>query len=98
MGSYGDPQTPQADARTEDHFPKMDSGETITEDSMHTAHEHRKVKLVPIWNLHSYDLVSLVQGGSLQATERETQTLSQPQNLQSTIYLQTRQLLALNLW
>lgn len=78
----------QANARTEDHFPKMLSGDPITEDNIYTGHEHREDKLVSVQTLHFYVLVSLVQGGTRQATERETQTPSWQQNLQSTICLQ----------
>lgn len=78
----------QANGRTEDHFPKMLSGDPITEDNIYTGHEHRKDNLVSVQTLHFYVLVSLVQGGTRQATERETQTPSWQQNLQSTICLQ----------
>lgn len=62
-GSYGNPQTPQAVANR-----KLIT-EPIAKDSTHTT-EHGEVKLVPTWTLYPYVLVSLVQEGTLQATER----------------------------
>lgn len=50
-------------------------------------HPHNSLKmemsvvLVPTRSPHSYILVSLVREGTLQATEREMWTPSQPQNL-----------------
>lgn len=48
--------------------------------------ECREVKLVPIWYLQTYILVSLVQEDILQAMETETWTPTQTQNPPPTIF------------
>lgn len=56
-------------------FPRTTSTELI---------EYRMVELVSSWSLHPYVLVSFVQEGTLQTTERETWTSEQPKSPQHT--------------
>lgn len=46
----------------------------------HSSLKSKEVKLVAAWSFHPYILVSLLQKGTLQATERETWTPTQLQN------------------
>lgn len=67
--STGDFQTTQADSRTEG--PKTDARPPLPRKISTQLIEHREVKMLSAWSLHSYFLVSMAQEGTLKATESE---------------------------
>lgn len=74
-GSYGNNQTTQAVAKT-----KVALSEGTARPNCRGQHPHNSMNMVELES-SSYVLVSLVQEGSLQATEREMCIPIQPQNL-----------------
>lgn len=67
----GGPEKTQADSRTEGSSPKPDAGPPLPRTIFTQLIEHREVKMLFAWSLHSYFLVSLAQEGTLKATESE---------------------------
>lgn len=69
--SHRNPQTAQADAKTQGCSLKADISTPLLRTTS-TQLTENGVEVVPTWNLYSYVLLHFVQEYTLQATKRET--------------------------
>ena len=85
MGSYGNPQTTQADVNTIAYCLQTDSKASLLMKASRQLIEDGEVELVSTESPHLYILASLVLEGSLHGTEERKQQQQQQQQQQKPI-------------